>query len=107
MSVALEWYPTGCSPNFTTVELSLELWTVIAGISRFDDDTSTTPVANILPTPIDLVLEDTIATYITLLNFTEQGVKTIRELPARISAGHQALEAKGGKIVQYYLTLGA
>jgi len=64
-------------------------------------------VANILPTPIDLVLEDTIATYITLLNFTEQGVKTIRELPARISAGHQALEAKGGKIVQYYLTLGA
>ena len=62
-------------------------------------------MANILPTPIDLVLEDTIATYITLLNFTEQGVKTTRELPARISAGHQALEAKGGKIVQYYLTL--
>ena len=64
-------------------------------------------MANILPTPIDLVLEDTIATYITLLNFTEQGVKTTRELPARIAAGHQAVEAKGGKIVQYYLTLGA
>jgi len=47
------------------------------------------------------------ATYITLLNFTEQGVKTIKELPDRISAGRQALEAKGGKIVQYYLTLGA
>ena len=47
------------------------------------------------------------ATYITLLNFTEQGVKTIKELPARIAAGRQALEAKGGKIVQYYLTLGA
>ena len=56
-------------------------------------------MANILPTPIDLVLEDTIATYITLLNFTEQGVKTTRELPARISAGHQALEAKGGNII--------
>ena len=47
------------------------------------------------------------ATYITLLNFTEQGVKTIKELLSRISAGRQALEAKGGKIVQYYLTLGA
>ena len=47
------------------------------------------------------------ATYITLLHFTEQGVKSIKELPARISAGRQALEAKGGKIVQYYLTLGA
>ena len=64
-------------------------------------------MANILPTPIDLVLEDTIATYITLLNFTEQGVKTMRELPARILAGRQPLEAKGGKLVQYYLTLGA
>ena len=47
------------------------------------------------------------ATYITLLNFTEQGVKTIKDLPDRISAGRKALEAKGGKIVQYYLTLGA
>ena len=56
-------------------------------------------MANIPPTPIDLVLGGTIATYITLLNFTEQGAKTIRELPARISAGRQALEAKGGNII--------
>ena len=47
------------------------------------------------------------ATSITFLNFTEQGVKTIKDLPARITAGRQSLEAKGGKIVQYYLTLGA
>ena len=47
------------------------------------------------------------ATYITLLNFTEQGVKTIKDLPARITAGRQSLEAIGGKIIQYYLTLGA
>ena len=64
-------------------------------------------MANIPPTPIDLVLGDTMATYITLLNFTEQGVKTIKELPARISAGRKELKANGGKIVQYYLTLGA
>ena len=47
------------------------------------------------------------ATYISFLNFTEQGVKTIKDLPARIAAGRQGFEAKGGKIIQYYLTLGA
>ena len=47
------------------------------------------------------------ATYITFLNFTEQGVKTIKDLPARIAAGRQAMEANGGKLLQYYLTLGA
>ena len=47
------------------------------------------------------------ATYISFLNFTEQGIKTIKDLPARIAAGRQAMEANGGRIVQYYLTLGA
>ncbi len=49
-------------------------------------------MANIPPTPIDLVLGDTMATYITLLNFTEQGVNTVKELAVRISAGRQALK---------------
>ena len=47
------------------------------------------------------------ATYITLINLTEQGVKTIKDLPARLAAGRQAFEANGGKLLQYYLTLGA
>ena len=47
------------------------------------------------------------ATYITFLNFTEQGVKTIKDLPARIAAGRQAIEANGGKLLNYYLTMGA
>ena len=38
------------------------------------------------------------ATYISFLSFTEQGVKTIKDLPARIAAGRQALEAKGGNL---------
>ncbi len=46
------------------------------------------------------------ATYISLLSLTEQGIKTIKDLPARVAAGRQAVEAMGGKIVQYYLTLG-
>ncbi len=47
------------------------------------------------------------ATYITFINFTEQGVKMIKDLPARLAAGRQAFEANGGKLLQYYLTLGA
>ena len=47
------------------------------------------------------------ATYITFINFTEQGVKMIKALPARLAAGRQAFEANGGKLLQYYLTLGA
>ena len=47
------------------------------------------------------------ATYINFLSFTEQGVKTIKELPARIAADRQAIEANGGQLIQYYLTMGA
>jgi uncharacterized protein with GYD domain len=46
-------------------------------------------------------------TYINFLSFTEQGVKTIKDLPARIAAGRQAIEANGGKLLNYYLTMGA
>ena len=47
------------------------------------------------------------ATYISFLSFTEQGVKTIKDLPARMADGRQAFEANGGKLLNYYLTLGA
>ena len=46
-------------------------------------------------------------TYINFLSFTGQGVKTIKDLPARIAAGRQAIEANGGKLLNYYLTMGA
>ena len=35
------------------------------------------------------------ATYISFLNLTEQSVKGIKDLPARIAAGRQAMEASG------------
>tara|TARA_B100000949_G_scaffold164513_1_gene145051 strand:- start:150 stop:443 length:294 start_codon:yes stop_codon:yes gene_type:complete len=47
------------------------------------------------------------ATYISFLSFTEQGIKTIKDVPARIAAGRQTFEANGGKLLNYYLTLGA
>lgn len=44
--------------------------------------------------------------YITLVNFTDQGVRTIKELPHRVAGAHHAIETAGGKIVGWYLTMG-
>ena len=44
--------------------------------------------------------------YIGLFNYTEQGVKTIKDLPARIAGGRQQMESKGAKLHSYFLTMG-
>jgi uncharacterized protein with GYD domain len=46
------------------------------------------------------------ATYVILTNFTEQGVKTIKESPARVKAMYKAVEAAGGRITALYATMG-
>ena len=45
-------------------------------------------------------------TYIILMNLTEKGMKNIKDAPARIEASAKALEAAGGKLLGFYLTLG-
>ncbi len=45
-------------------------------------------------------------TYITLYRFTQQGVESIKDSPARLDAGRAAVEAAGGKLIGFYLTLG-
>jgi len=44
-------FPWAVGFFFGNTELSLELWTVIAGISEFDDSTPPTRVANITSDP--------------------------------------------------------
>lgn len=44
--------------------------------------------------------------YITLYNWTEQGIKNVKEAPARIQANIKAAEAAGGKVLGVYLTMG-
>ncbi|MGD2143326.1 MAG: GYD domain-containing protein [Anaerolineae bacterium] len=44
--------------------------------------------------------------YIILMNLTEQGVKTIKEAPARVEAARKSLEAAGGSLIDFYLTMG-
>ena len=45
-------------------------------------------------------------TYVILMNLTEQGVKNIKEAPARIDAATKALEAVGGKMIGFYTCMG-
>ena len=45
-------------------------------------------------------------TYVILMNLTEQGVKNIKDAPARIEEAAKALEAAGGKLIGFYLTMG-
>ena len=45
-------------------------------------------------------------TYITLVNWTEQGVKAINESPARLDRGNALLKEHGGKPLATYMTMG-
>ena len=46
-------------------------------------------------------------TYITLIKFTQKGVENIKESPSRLDAAKQAIQAGGGKMVAFYLTMGS
>ena len=45
-------------------------------------------------------------TYITLLNYTDQGIKNMKEVPERIFALREAVANIGGRLHGYRLTLG-
>ena len=45
------------------------------------------------------------ATYVTLLNYTDQGAKNMKGVPERVLAARQALENMGGRLHGYRLTL--
>ena len=46
------------------------------------------------------------ATYISLLRFTQQGVENIKESPARLDAAKQAFQAMGAELKEFYLVMG-
>ena len=47
------------------------------------------------------------AIYISLVNYTEQGIKAIKESPDRVKAVRGLAESLGGKMPQLFLTMGA
>jgi len=46
------------------------------------------------------------ATFISLLNFTEQGIATIKDSPKRLQQARDSLEPMGIAISRFYLTMG-
>ena len=45
-------------------------------------------------------------TYITLLRYTEQGVKNIKESPSRLDAARKAFKDAGANLKDFYLVQG-
>jgi uncharacterized protein with GYD domain len=46
------------------------------------------------------------ATYVTLLRYTEQGLKNIKESPSRLEKAKQSLRALGGELKSFHLVQG-
>jgi uncharacterized protein with GYD domain len=47
-----------------------------------------------------------VPTYVSLINFTHQGITSIKEAPARLDAAKPMLAALGVELKAYYLTMG-
>ena len=45
-------------------------------------------------------------TYISLLKLTDQGIKNIKDAPARVEQAIKAMEAGGGKFIGFYVVMG-
>lgn len=45
-------------------------------------------------------------TYISLVSWTDQGIRNVKEAPQRLDAFKKAVETAGGKVNGYYLTMG-
>ena len=45
-------------------------------------------------------------TYIGLYKLTDQGIKNIKDAPARVEMTSKALEAVGGRLIGFYATMG-
>jgi uncharacterized protein with GYD domain len=47
------------------------------------------------------------ATYVILINYTDQGIRNVKESPKRLDAAKKLLKGLGGEFKQFYLTMGA
>ena len=46
------------------------------------------------------------ATYIMLINYTDQGIRNVKDSPKRLDAAKKMLKSMGGEIKDFYLTMG-
>ena len=45
-------------------------------------------------------------TYVSLLRYTEEGIKKIKDSPTRLEAAKQSVRALGGELKAFYLVMG-
>jgi uncharacterized protein with GYD domain len=45
-------------------------------------------------------------TYIALINYTDQGIRGVKDSPKRLDASRAALREMGGEIKGFYMTMG-
>ncbi len=46
------------------------------------------------------------ASYLVLGNYTDQGIRNIKDSPNRLQAADQAVKDAGGSVIFFYLTMG-
>ncbi len=46
------------------------------------------------------------ATYVTLLRFTQQGIENIKESPARVETARKSFEQLGARVKDFYCLMG-
>ncbi|MSP82991.1 MAG: GYD domain-containing protein [Alphaproteobacteria bacterium] len=46
------------------------------------------------------------AKYITLMNWTDQGVKSVKDSPKRLDAAHALAKKMGCEMTKFYMTIG-
>jgi uncharacterized protein with GYD domain len=46
------------------------------------------------------------ATYVSLIQFTQQGIAALKESPKRVDAARKVFEQAGGKLKDFYLVMG-
>lgn len=46
-------------------------------------------------------------TYISLINYTDQGIRNVKDSPKRLDAAKKVLKDLGGELKAFYLTMGA
>jgi uncharacterized protein with GYD domain len=47
------------------------------------------------------------ATYIALVNYTDQGIRNVKDSPKRLDAAKKMLKDMGGELKQFYMTMGS
>ena len=46
------------------------------------------------------------ATYVSLINYTDQGIRNVKDSPKRLDAAKKLLKDMGGEMKAFYLTMG-